>query len=151
MGVEFSIAKRDPPETYYLGKPTLERRGSDAKTPSTSSDDGGLADVANVLRESDPGFYALWSIMGSADYAVFTLDQSARDALAGKLWRGSRMINAPGDAETVADDIIAWAGDGELVLVTDEDHEDVEHLGFGESEHYRETGSIMKALASSAK
>lgn len=150
MGIEFSIAKREPPETYYLGKPTLERRDSDVSAPSTD-DASSLLDITHALRESDPGFHALWSIMGSADYAVFAVDQSARATLADKLWRGCRMIDTPRDAEAVADDIIAWAGDGELVLVTDEDHEDVEHLGFGESERYRETGSIMRALASGAK
>lgn len=149
MGVEFAIAKRDPAETYYIGKPTLERREADPAMPP-APDTGGLADVSQALRESDPGFLALWSIMGSADYAVFTLAASDSTALADRLWRGSSMIRTPADARRVADDIIAWAGGAELVLVTDDDHEEVEHLGFGDDGRYRETGSIMKALATSA-
>lgn len=151
MGTEYSIAKRDPRETFYIGKSNTRYADVSEVPKPTKTPPPKDAEARQAwLRELGaslvhPAAKAIWSIMHDNSYAVFRLSQADRDSLADKLFRGAEAIETRYQADIVAKAIIEWAGDAELVLINEDGIAAVKHLGF-EDKDYRQTGSVYEVL-----
>lgn len=162
MGTVFSLYKRSPKERYEIGKPrhgyapgmeppeqTLIDKMKLLNTalrsimgpPSTKD----LADHYSAMRQlTNPGWGAMWDIMGTPDYSVFKLSRFSRDELADLLFRGSQNIDDTATALKVADHMLAWAGDADVTL-NPEEPGDLKELGWP-TRGYRDAGSIWDAM-----
>jgi hypothetical protein len=151
MGVELSILRRRAREVYDLGKPRFgvpdgleppSRTEMARFMPSTPN--GRLFDD-RMRSTNDAGFVALWSIMGTPNHSVFRLSAGDRDRIADLLHRGTDAATSAQRALEIAEDLIAWAGHDDLVLVPEADPGPVAHLGFDDDiEHYRRTGGVHR-------
>lgn len=156
MGTEYSIAKRDPRETFYIGKANTGYADLSemprAPTTPAPKDPEARKTWLKALGASlvHPAAKAMWSIMHEDSYAVFRLSAADRNDLADKLFRGAQAIDTRYQADIVADAIIEWAGDAELTLVNDDGIAAVRHLGFEDS-GYRQTGSVYEILSTGEK
>jgi hypothetical protein len=161
MGVIFSLYKRKPKQRYELGKPrrgyapgmappdrTLTEKIGMLTTAFKMLVSPGLAEASKYYTEvrelTDPGWGAMWSIMDDPNYAVFKMSRWSREELADKLFRGSANIGTLDDALRVADDILRWAGDGDITL-NPEEPGDLAELGWP-TRGYKDAGSIWDAM-----
>lgn len=161
MGTVFSIYKRSPKERYEVGK---HRQGypNDLAPPqeeiqekvealiakfakSPKDDMAAFNEYAQEMTQyTDPGWTAMWSIMGTPNYSVFKMSRWSREELADKLYRASQNIDAMEDALKVADHLLAWAGDDDVTLNPEEEG-DLKELGWP-TRGYRDAGSIWDAM-----
>lgn len=151
MGTEYSIAKREPRETFYLGKAktgysTIDELPKVQNTPAPESGPERiewLKSLSSALVH--PATKALWSIMHEDSYAIFKLSPADRGNLAERLFQGASAIETRYQADIVANAIIEWAGDAELTLINDDGISAVQHLGFKPGQ-YSQTGSVYEVL-----
>ena len=163
MGTVFSLYKRSPKQRYEVGKPRhgfapglappektlIEKMGmltavlrSIIGPPSTKQ----LADHYEAMRElTNPGWGAMWSIMGTPNYSVFRLSRFSQDELADIIFRASQNIDTPEQAQRVAAHMLAWAGDDDITL-NPEEPGDLKDLGWP-TRGYRHIGGIWDALS----
>ncbi len=159
MGILFTLYRKSPKQKYELGKPRLgyapgreptnllERL--DALNAKRGKTRNPIKLAMTLYREaarlSSPGFYALWSIMDDENIKPFHMKWSPEE-LAEKLFDGSQDLDTIEQARVVADDIIRWAGDSELLLLTDDcEEDDLKERGWP-VRGYKHGGSSWEAL-----
>lgn len=162
MGTVFSLYKRKPKQRYELGKPRhgyapglappettlIEKIGMLSRALRSIMGSPSIRDLsehyAAMTALTNPGWGALWSIMGTDNYSVFRLSRFTREDLADRLYQGSQNIDTMEDALKVADHILVWAGDDEVTLNPEEPN-DLAELGWP-IRGYKDIGGIWDAM-----
>ena len=160
MGTVFSLYKRKPKQRYELGKhrlgyapglappeKTLIQKLAELHKAWKATEDTMANYEAYYMQKmkiNDPGWTAMWSIMGTPNYSVFKMSRWSREELADKLYRASSWVTSPEIALKVADHLLAWAGDDDVTLNPEEPQELAE-LGWP-IRGYRDATSIWEAL-----
>lgn len=145
MGIVFSLYKRNPKERYEIGKP---RNGF----PEGMEPPGLIAQMDTLLTEynkqrgdtsalmkfsramlplTDPGLAAMSSMVGdTGNYDVFKMSKWSQQELADIIYRAVGYVFSNKDALELADKLLAWAGDEDVILVPDEETEFLERAGW---------------------
>lgn len=156
MGAEFTILRREPRESYYLGKPRLGYPDGVEVPPMPGILKHAMRRGIKALREwseastrwSRPGWAAMFEIMtDDGDYRTFRLAERPVDELAA-LVHMALSVDTLEQARAIAIDLKRWAGDDDLILCCDGEIEPLEARGFtGDHEDYAETGAAWKVRA----
>ncbi len=162
MGTTFAIYKRSK-KSYALGKPRhgfapgLEPTEDEiiremnasferSRALTTQYPDGvpiseWEKNYTETMKWTNPGWVAMWSIMGTGDYSVFKMSKWSREELGDILYRAIYVPNRE-SAIVTADHLLTWAGDEDCVLM-DEDHSGKDFADIGFPKYgYKETASI---------